>query len=303
MLRVDGRIYLAYSGKVARDSPQALLLKRAWESIRRNAEFREGCQHITSSCTTVLQHRKGEFRQKWGVALIEPAKSFDEIVGEATSISLDEPLTFNDMYRRLYGDTFFGEDRVVQCDELNYLYGLLRPSDFQCLSAIARGQTPYEAPLRMLQRGAPANSKIHLTIDVDENPIAILYKVQFLIRTLREARVQAGKADSISLRIKQQLERLESKLDADLVGDGRRDFAQDDEVFQVWDLWQERKTDSHIAQHLWPEQYREIGGRDTATGDKGPLIQRVSNYKTRAKQWIERFAELIKDENVTFTPL
>lgn len=304
MLKIlDEIIHLAYSGKVPRDSPQALLLKRAWESLRRNAEFRSDCDTILSSETAKVQDLKKRHQEKWGVALINWKRSFDEIAGETALIQLDPNNTFDDLYRRLYGDTFYGEDRVVQCAAFNHLYKLLDRKAFHWLSAVARGHVKERPPVGILSDGAPISSQVQLTIDIDKNPIAILYKVQLIIRALREARVQAGKADSISPRIKQQLQTLESNLDADLVGDGRRDFAHDDEVFQIWDLWQERKVDSQIAQQLWPEEYRKVGGRDTATGEKSPIIQRVSNCKTRAKQWIERYAEQIKDENVTVTPL
>ncbi len=220
MLNHDGSLYLAYSGEVPRNSPKARLLKRAWESLRRNAEFRRDCQCIAASDGPHLQTRKGQFLQKWGVALTTPGRSFDEVVGDAETIQLDAPDSFNDLFRRLYGDSFYGEDRVVQCEEFNRLYHAFGQEAFQRLSAIARGQTLYDAPLKTLQRSPPDESTIHLTIDVDQHPIAILYKVQFIIRALREARVQAGKADPIERRVVQQLQTLEDRLDSDLVGDG-----------------------------------------------------------------------------------
>jgi hypothetical protein len=288
MYNVDGKVYLAYSGEVSRDSSQARLLKRSWESIRRNAEFKQDCQSMSIE----------RFTKKWGVRITNPKRSFDEIVREAERIKLDDSNTFNDMYRRLYGDSFYGTDRVVQCDEFNILHGTLSPNDFQRLSAIARGQIQYDAPLHTIERDAPAQSKIHLTINVDENPIAILYKVQFIMRALREARTQAGKIKPMPDRIKQQLRTLEETLDADLIGDGKRDFQHDDEVFRVWDLLEEGKSDSQIAKQLWPDEYRRVGGRDTATGEKGPLIQRVHRYKVKAKHWIQRFTEVVQGENV-----
>jgi hypothetical protein len=221
MLRIDGKIYLAYSGEVSRDKPQALLLKRAWESLRRSVEFRQDCQRVADAAFS--RQIKQQFVHKWGVALTDAAKSFNEIVGDAVTIQLDDSDRFNDMYRRLYGDSFYGEDRVVQCDEFNLLYNLMTRKEFEHLSAIARGQTVWNAPLETLQRGSPDRPNIHLSIDVDENLIAILYKVQFIIRALQEARVQAGKAAPIAGRVMQQLRTLEEKLDADIVDDGGGD--------------------------------------------------------------------------------
>ena len=53
----------------------------------------------------------------------------------------------------------------------------------------------------------------------------------------------------------------------------------------VWDLREEGLIDTQIAQKLWPEEYKEDGGRDTCT--KGSLIQRVYDYKDAADKLIE----------------
>jgi len=273
-------------------------LKRAWESLRRSTEFQEDCHIVTASASHEKENKKHSFHKKWGVRVFDCQKSFADISGETATIQLDDPTSFDDLYRRLYGDSFYGQDRVVRCEQLNLLYGLLGPADFQRLSEIARGQKAYDAPLPTLQRHPPEQSKIQLTIDVDENLIAILYKVQFVLRAIREARVQAGKAEAIPDRVKQRLKTLEETLDGNLVGDGRRDFRQDDEIFRVWDLTQEGNSDSQIARKMWPDEYRRVGGRDTATGEKGPVIQRVHRFKARAKEWIQRFSEVVKDKDV-----
>jgi hypothetical protein len=55
----------------------------------------------------------------------------------------------------------------------------------------------------------------------------------------------------------------------------------------VWDLRKEGLTDTQIAQRLWPDEYATNGGRDSATGDKGSLIQRVYDYESAATKLIE----------------
>jgi hypothetical protein len=56
---------------------------------------------------------------------------------------------------------------------------------------------------------------------------------------------------------------------------------------EVWDLRNEKLTDTQIAQRLWPDEYATNGGRDSGTGDKGSLIQRVYDYKDAADKLIE----------------
>src|SRR5262249_54009344 len=55
----------------------------------------------------------------------------------------------------------------------------------------------------------------------------------------------------------------------------------------IWDLREEGLTDSEIAQKLWPDKYATMGGRDSGTGDKGSLIQRVYDYKDAVDKLIE----------------
>ena len=174
------------------------------------------------------------------------------------------PRHVNDVYRRLYGDSFYKEDRVVQCEEYNRLYNLFSQDDFQRLTAAAREQRQFEG---LTHIAVP--QQIRVTIDVDENPIVILYKIKLLICVMREARVLQGLAQSLPRRIKQQLQTLESKLDADLVGDLKRNFRHDDEIFQVWDHSKGARSDSQIAQDVWPDEYQAIGGRTQ------PQVKRV----------------------------
>ncbi len=178
--------------------------------------------------------------RKWGVALADPAKSFEDIVGGAAIVLLHDTNTFSDAYLRLYGDTIYGEDKVVQCDQYHNLYHLLGAEDFKRLSSIATGQSTHSGPIETLQDGSSIPRQIHLSIDVDQNPVAILYKIQLIIRALREARALAGKTPHLAPRTKQQLAGIAEQLD--LVGDGRRDFSKDDTTFRVWDLSQEGKT-------------------------------------------------------------
>lgn len=55
----------------------------------------------------------------------------------------------------------------------------------------------------------------------------------------------------------------------------------------VWDLRQKGLTADAIAPKLWPEEYENIGGRDSDTGEKGALIQRVYDYEKAAQRLIE----------------
>jgi hypothetical protein len=55
----------------------------------------------------------------------------------------------------------------------------------------------------------------------------------------------------------------------------------------VWDLRSEVLTDTQIAQRLWPDEYATNGGRDSGTGDKGSLIQRVYDYYDAVKKLID----------------
>jgi hypothetical protein len=55
----------------------------------------------------------------------------------------------------------------------------------------------------------------------------------------------------------------------------------------VWDLRREELTDTQIAQRLWPDEYATNGGRDSGTGDKGSLIQRVYDYYDAVKKLID----------------
>lgn len=292
MLNTDGSVYLPYSGEVPRESPQALLLKRAWESLRRNGDFRRDYQVERVSRLSVPRNEKLSPEQKWGVAWAMADKSFDEIVGQAESVVLDDPNTFNDMYRRLYGDTFYGQDRVVQCEEFRKLCDSLSQNDRNQLIAIARGEEA--VPQGAISDGAPSESTIHLTIDVDQNPIAILFKVQIVLRALRQARVAAGKAEPLEARIEQQLATLTKRLDADIVGDGRRDFSHDDEIFKVWDYIHDGKSQDEIAELMWPSEHLRDGGVRNEIRDRTTVGERVYKYKGRADAWIELFVRLIK---------
>lgn len=295
----QGRTYLAYSGDVPRDSSRALLLRRAWESLRRDREFQKDCKFLTSRQPSPdLERLKAQFRLKWGLLIYDWRKSFDDIVGTKATLRLDDPDMFDDVCLRLYGDTIYDEDTVVQCNAYNKLHGLLTPGDFERVSALARGHSVIRAPLETLQDIQPS---IQLTIDVDQNLIAILYKVKLIIQALRKARVQAGNAKEYSDRIKQQLATLEEQLDSDIVGDGRRDFRQDKEEFRIWDLSDEGKTDDEIARVVWPALHGQDGGvRDSAGRTK--VGRRVDNYRKKAKKRIELYKRRIKNERVTFPP-
>ena len=62
----------------------------------------------------------------------------------------------------------------------------------------------------------------------------------------------------------------------------------------VWDLRKDGLTDTAIAQRIWPDEYSAIGGRDSGTGDKGALIQRVYDYESAAQRLIDNSFPLKK---------
>src|SRR5262249_16210098 len=62
----------------------------------------------------------------------------------------------------------------------------------------------------------------------------------------------------------------------------------------VWDLRKDGLTDTAIAQRIWPDEYAAIGGRDSGTGDKGALIQRVYDYESAAQRLIDNSFPLKK---------
>ncbi len=55
----------------------------------------------------------------------------------------------------------------------------------------------------------------------------------------------------------------------------------------VWDLRQQGKTQNKIAEIVWPDEYKAKGGSDYTTGEKGFLIQRVSDHQKAAQKLIE----------------
>jgi len=55
----------------------------------------------------------------------------------------------------------------------------------------------------------------------------------------------------------------------------------------VWDLRAEGLSDTQIAEELWPEDYERIGGRDSTTGEKGSLMQRVHDHEKAAQKLID----------------
>jgi hypothetical protein len=55
----------------------------------------------------------------------------------------------------------------------------------------------------------------------------------------------------------------------------------------VWDLRQQGKTQKEIASTLWPREYLKKGGPDYHYGDKGVLVQRVSDHEKAAQKLVE----------------
>src|SRR5262249_16937367 len=56
----------------------------------------------------------------------------------------------------------------------------------------------------------------------------------------------------------------------------------------VWDLRQQGLTMDEIACKVWPTDYEELGGSDYTIGEKGTLIQRVSDHEKAAAKLIEQ---------------
>jgi hypothetical protein len=54
------------------------------------------------------------------------------------------------------------------------------------------------------------------------------------------------------------------------------------DYLEVWELWQKGHSDNEIAGKLWRDEYEKTGGRDTGTGEKSPLNQKVYDHKNRA---------------------
>ncbi|MEE8112758.1 MAG: hypothetical protein V3T23_00245 [Nitrososphaerales archaeon] len=67
----------------------------------------------------------------------------------------------------------------------------------------------------------------------------------------------------------------------------RRRLDKLDSYLAVWDLRREGLSADEIAPKLWPTEYTKKGGRDSAAGDKGPLIQRVYDYEKAAQKLID----------------
>lgn len=73
----------------------------------------------------------------------------------------------------------------------------------------------------------------------------------------------------------------------DVLSKSRLQIQKYPEYLQVWDLWQKGLTDTQIAKKLWPEEYARGMGRDSHTGEKGLLMQRVYDHRHAAQQLID----------------
>lgn len=183
-----------YSDLVPRNSREALLLKRIWESLHRDKEFRRDCQWLKFTCTTAeRKKREWEFKGKWGYPYQNPDHSFDSIVGKEDPISRDE--VFGYLLHRVEGQRVTGPDTLVHCQEFEDSLEKLAHTMHALISKSKGSVNPDRHTFRdkhsmMLHTHVPPfPQQVHLSMDVDANPIAVLAKVLMILRLAREARV------------------------------------------------------------------------------------------------------------------
>lgn len=279
------------------------LVKRTWEALRRNGEFRSDCMHVGDSCLSdgEIAMRFKRFTEKWGVECNDPDLSYEQIKAQVDSWQLqldgqskenvraaqpDIPVCFVFLLSRLQG--YSGpRDLVVQCQEWEEM--------MEVLDAKTEGQLqdkPVERWWDVLGNWAPPN-KIHFTVDIEADPFTIAHRVLNDVALLRYVRARGRYSAPIPQRTFQKLQGVDG-YHSDPQQRARLDFAQDVAVWSVWDLKKQGKTDMEIAQKVWPTEYKRGKSRVTQTGDKGPLAQRVHDYHKRAKEWIKKYPKLVR---------
>lgn len=268
------------------------LVKRTWEALRRNKEFYADCQQVGAPRLSDEEAAKRfkRFTEKWGVKCNDPDLSYDKIKTQVKSWQSqrdgqreedvkatrpDIPVCFVFLLSRLQG--YSGpRDTVVSCKEIEEMCAALDAN------APRWGQMTPDQWREYRGDWAPPDT-IHFTISLDADPLTVRDRVFDDLMILRYMRY--GASSAVSRRVFQVAQGIDG-YDRDPQEGKRHDFAQDDQVWQVWDLKQQNKTDMEIAQIVWPAECQRGKGRDTKTGDKGPLAQRVHDYHQRAKEWI-----------------
>jgi hypothetical protein len=68
---------------------------------------------------------------------------------------------------------------------------------------------------------------------------------------------------------------------------GRDHLKKFESYLAVWDRRQKGKTADAIAAELWPEEHKELSGKDFLAEEKNPLHQRVHDHEKVARKLIE----------------
>jgi hypothetical protein len=249
-----------------------------------------------------MEARRYRFQEKWGVGHYDdshdlvcndPDLSYEQIKQQLTgwrsvvqgqklddvaAVYEDIPVCFISLLSRLQG--FSGpRDRIVQCKEEDEMFEALAAN-----SPRWRQMTPDQWK-EYLGNWAPPDM-IHITYALNADPLTVQERVfhsQIVLRYMRY-----GPQHALTRRVFQVAQGIVGHTRDPQEG-RRHDFAQDDLVWQVWDLKQQKMTDMEIARNIWPAEYKRGKGRDAKTGEKGRLAQRVHDYHQRAKNWIKEY--------------
>ena len=191
-------------------------VKRAWQALRRNGEFRADCMHVDDLSLSAEQFdtRFKRFTEKWGVAYSDPDRSYEQVKGSTTSyrsseaqihgealaneIFPDIPKCFVFLLGRLQG--YSGpKDMIVQCKEEDEMHDILEANTQGQWNGMPAGEW-----MNHLGRWAPPD-KVHLTIDVEADPFEIVNCVLDLIVTLHDVRAKQGFTDPYGQQVTRKL--------------------------------------------------------------------------------------------------
>ena len=281
-------------------------VKRVWEALRRNKEFRDDCRAAGDSRkndekVTVASRNLNE---KWAVECNDYDLTYEEIKARIPSIRSqirgqqpemveavypDVPDCFRLLVARLLGAS--GTiDLIVRCHEYEEMHKRLRDKAGVTYHDIGADQW-----IKLLDNWVSPN-RIHFDVDVDADPFEVANRVTSYLCVLHDVRALRGFSQPYKKRTIQKLEAFSRNSPSSFPKDKERKvFARDVEVFRVWDLRQQHLTDTQIAKQLWPREFKIQGkARNSTTGDKGPLCQRVHDCMRLAEEWIERLPARIK---------
>lgn len=263
------------------------LVRRAWEAVRRNPEFRKDCQGLIQMDGEEHEITFTRFKEKWGVAVTDPDYSYEDVKNVSTTMKEahgsvaarekdkdsipDIPMHLSELDNRLSG--FSGDiNRTVHCEEELGVISSIR--DRMKETGQASFPSVDQWPNLLKGRWNPSRYA-HLTIDIEAPIKDILKEVESTIKSLFVLRLFMGFTSP----------RDEKK---------RYHFDDDEENFKVYDLFEQDKTADEIIKLMWPEEYKRYGGRDTKIAEKGRLIQRAYNKRERITEWIKEYSNLIK---------